>query len=347
MLRCKALWLAFLLTLLFVAVLRSAEPQQQKPAATKPAASAPATQPKENPVVAVVNGEQVMLSELLGRLNELNVIPEKREEVAAGVLDGIIDNALLVQFLAAQKVAYDTKAVDAQIAEAKAEYEKEGIKFADGLAQLGLTEQKLRASVIAEVRWQNYLTKNVTDKQLADYFAKYPEYFDGTEVRASHILVEVAPDVDEKTRAAAKEKVEKIRKEIVGGLRFPEAAQKYSDCPSKEKGGDVDFFPRRDKMVEPFAKVAFALKIFQLSNVVETEFGYHLVIVTERKPGTRTKLDDPALRKDLLESVGDVLKEEIVAKQRKVAKIEIAPGVQPPDQPKAKTATQPTGKTKK
>jgi parvulin-like peptidyl-prolyl isomerase len=346
MLRCKALWLAFLLTLLFVAVLRSAEPQE-KPAASKPPTPPSAKQTDENPVVAIVNGERIMLSELLGRLNELNVLPEKREDVAGGVLDGMIDNALLVQFLAAQKIAFDAKAVDAQIAEVKAEYDKAGVKIADALAQLGLTEAKLRASVVAEAQWQNYLKKNVTDKQLADYFAKYPEYYDGSEVRASHVLVEVAPDADEKIRTAARGKAESIRKEIAGGLVFAEAAKKYSDCPSKEKGGDVDFFTRREKMVEPFAKAAFALKIGQVSSVVETEFGYHIILVTGRKPATRTKLDDPALRKELLEAVGDVLKDEIVAKQRKVAKIEIAPGVQPPVQPKAKTATQPTDKTKK
>lgn len=343
MLRCKALWLALLLTLLFVAVLRSAELQQQKPGAQK----SPATPPNADPVVAVVNGERIMLSELLARLNELNVRPEKREDVAAGVLDGMIDNALLVQFLATQKIAYDAKAVDAQIAEVRAEYDKEGVKIADALAQLGLTEQKLRASVIAESRWQTYLKKNVSDPQLADYFAKYREYFDGTEVRASHILVEVAPDANERTRVAAKAKIEQIRKEVVGGLNFAEAAKKYSDCPSKEQGGDVDFFPRREKMVEPFAKAAFSLKIGQISTIVETEFGYHVILVTGRKPGSRTKLDDAALRKDLLEAVGDQLKEEIVAKQRKLAKIEIVPGVQPTEQPKAKTATQPTGKTKK
>jgi parvulin-like peptidyl-prolyl isomerase len=344
MLRCKALWLAFLLTLLFVAALRSAEPQEQKAAQPKP----PATPPDADPVVALVNGERIMLSELLGRLNELRVIPRKREDVAGGVLDGMIDNTLLVQFLAAQKIDYDAKAVDAQIAEARADSEKEGVKFADALAQLGLTEPKLRAAVIAEARWLNYLTKNVTDKQLTDYFAKYPEYFDGTEVRASHILIEVAPDADDKTRTAAKAKLESIRKEVAGGLNFAEAAKRYSDCPSKEQGGDVEFFTRRDKMVEPFAKAAFALKIGQMSNLVETEFGYHVILVTGRKPGSRTKLDDPALRKDLLEAVGDVMKEEIAAKQRKLAKIEIAPGVHPPEPPKTKTATQPTpGKVKK
>jgi parvulin-like peptidyl-prolyl isomerase len=259
----------------------------------------------------------------------------------------MVDNALLVQFLTAQKIAYDPKAVDAQIAEVKAEYDKAGVNMADALAQLGLTEQKLRASVVAEAQWQNYLKKNVTDKQLAEYFAKYAEYYDGSEVRASHILVEVPPDADERTRTAAKAKAESIRKEVAGGVNFAEAAKKYSDCPSKEQGGDVDFFTRREKMVDPFAKAAFALKIGQLSSVVETEFGYHVILVTGRKPATRTKLDDPALRKDLVEAVGDVMKDEIVAKQRKVAKIEIAPGVQPPEQPKTKTATQPTGKTKK
>ena len=88
MLRCKALWLAILVTFLFIAALRSAEPQKENQGAQKPPVSSSATTPNDNPVVAVVNGERIMLSELLGRLNELNVLPEKREDVAGGVLDG-------------------------------------------------------------------------------------------------------------------------------------------------------------------------------------------------------------------------------------------------------------------
>ena len=313
-----------------------------------PDAKKPATPPAASPndvVAAIVNGERIMLPELLGRLDELGVASAKRESVAANVLDGMVDNTLLLQWLAAQKIPYDTKAVDAEIAQLKAEHEKQGQKLGEALARMGLTEQKLRAAAVAEAQWQSYLTKNVSDKQLADYFAKHREFFDGTEVHASHILVEVSETANEGTRAAAKTKAETIRKEVSKkGSEFVAAAKKNSDCPSKEQGGDVGWFTRRGKMVEPFAAAAFALKTGEISIVVETEFGYHILLVTGRKPGTRTKLSDPELRKELLEAYGDGLKDEIVAKQRKVAKIDIAPGSTPPA---TKTAAQPTNKTKK
>jgi parvulin-like peptidyl-prolyl isomerase len=338
MFQCKALWLGLIFAALFAAAWKSNEPAQK----ATPAAKSP-----RDEVAAVVNGERIMLSELIGRLVELDIKPEQREDIAGNVLDGMIDNMLLTQFLASQRIAYDAKSVDSQIAEVRAEYEKKGVKFGDALARIGLTEQKLRNSVIAESQWQTYVKRSVTDKQLQDYFAKYREFFDGTEVRVSHILVEVAPGADQKTRAAARAKIDRIRKELTSGLSFAEAARKYSDCPSKEQGGDVDFFQRFGKMVEPFAAAAFALKRGETSGVVETEFGYHIIKVTDRKTGTRTKLDNAELRSDLMESLGEQLKNDIVAKARKAAKIELAPGVPPAEQAKTRTATQPSGKVKK
>src|SRR5207245_4069050 len=73
---------------------------------------------------------------------------------------------------------------------------------------------------------------------------------------------------------------------------FAELARQVSACPSKEKGGDLAWFRRVGNMVEPFAKAAFALKPFQMSDVVTTKFGYHLILVTERKPGAEAKFDE-------------------------------------------------------
>jgi parvulin-like peptidyl-prolyl isomerase len=345
MFQCKAVWLVVLFTGLFAAAWKSNEPPKttQKKASTPPAAD----QAPTNEIAAVVNGEKIMLTELVGRLEELNIPAEKREDMAGPVLDAMIDNALIIQFLTAQKIAYDPKLVDSQIAEVREEYEKEGVKFADALSRIGVTEKKLRDSVIADLQWQNYVKKSVSEKQLTEYFTKYREYFDGAEVRASHILVEVPDDADDKARAAAKAKIEKIRKEVNAGLDFGAAARKYSDCPSKEQGGDVDFFNRRDKMVEPFAKAAFALKKGETSGIVETEFGYHIIKVTDRKPAKYTKVDNAELRKDLLEAIGEQMKNDLVASQRKVAKISIAPVAPSADRANTKTAVQPTGKTKK
>ena len=73
---------------------------------------------------------------------------------------------------------------------------------------------------------------------------------------------------------------------------FAEQAKKVSTCPSKAEGGDLNWFPRSGSMVEPFAAAAFALKPGQISDPVRTPFGYHLILVTGRKPGAVTKFED-------------------------------------------------------
>jgi len=91
-----------------------------------------------------------------------------------------------------------------------------------------------------------------------------------TQVRASHILV--------KTQAQAI----KIRQEITAGKSFADAAREYSICPSKDDGGDLGYFCR-GMMVPEFEDAAFNLPIGRLSEPVQTEFGWHLILVTDKK----------------------------------------------------------------
>ncbi len=89
------------------------------------------------------------------------------------------------------------------------------------------------------------------------------------EVRASHILV--------KTEEQAKELYESIKS---GKEEFAQAAMEHSSCPSKSRGGDLGFFGR-GRMVKPFEDAAFSLKKGELSEPVQTQFGWHLILVTD------------------------------------------------------------------
>ena len=91
-----------------------------------------------------------------------------------------------------------------------------------------------------------------------------------TQVRASHILV--------KTR----EQAMKIRQEIISGKSFEQAAKEYSMCPSKDEGGDLGYFCR-GMMVPEFDEAAFAMPVRKLSEPIRTEFGWHLILVTDKK----------------------------------------------------------------
>ncbi|MGA1872582.1 MAG: peptidylprolyl isomerase [Thermoplasmatota archaeon] len=88
------------------------------------------------------------------------------------------------------------------------------------------------------------------------------------QIRASHILV--------KTKAEA----DKILNRLRAGARFEDLARKHSQCPSGRKGGDLGYFGR-GQMVKPFEEAAFSMQKGQISQPVQTQFGYHLIMVTD------------------------------------------------------------------
>jgi peptidyl-prolyl cis-trans isomerase C len=135
----------------------------------------------------------------------------------------------------------------------------------------------------------------VTEEDAKKYYSENQKEFETPEqVRASHILIAPQPalskvegttaaDVDpNEAKAQAKTKAQSLLEQIKGGADFAELAKIHSSCSSSTKGGDLDFFGRGD-MVEPFEKAAFSLEPGQISDVVETRFGYHIIKVTDRK----------------------------------------------------------------
>lgn len=103
------------------------------------------------------------------------------------------------------------------------------------------------------------------------------------EIRASHILVELKPGFTSEDTAKALEKITTIREKVLLGEDFAELAKEFSDdIGTKDLGGDLGFFSRR-MMVQPFDEAAFNLKVGQVSEIVKTQFGYHLIKVTDKK----------------------------------------------------------------
>jgi peptidyl-prolyl cis-trans isomerase C len=102
-------------------------------------------------------------------------------------------------------------------------------------------------------------------------------------VRASHILISYAGTSVE-TATRTKEEAHKLAEDLLARLNkgesFEELAATYSDCPSAEAGGDLGFFGK-GRMVKPFEDAAFGLKPGQVSGIVETQFGYHIIKRTQ------------------------------------------------------------------
>ena len=126
------------------------------------------------------------------------------------------------------------------------------------------------------------------DKQVSNDISKVSKN-DIAEIRASHILISTAK-LDAKGKAKAKERIGSLLKQIRAGANFEEMAKARSDCPSRINGGDLGYF-KRGKMVKEFEDVAFELDIGEVSDVVETIFGYHIIKLTDQKSLTPNATD--------------------------------------------------------
>lgn len=151
------------------------------------------------------------------------------------------------------------------------------------LANAGMTEAQFaylwqqQASVNEFVEKKVLAEVFVTDEELmARYEEDKHKYTRKPKVQASHILIKVEENATSEERAEALAKAEMLQKQAVEGADFATLAEENSDCPSGAKGGDLGFFHDK-KMVPEFSEVAFALKMDEISGVVETKFGYHII----------------------------------------------------------------------
>jgi parvulin-like peptidyl-prolyl isomerase len=144
-------------------------------------------------------------------------------------------------------------------------------------------------------------------------------------VRANHILISVPADADASVKAEALAKATKILKDARGGKDFAALAKEFSQDPgSAAQGGDLGFFAA-NQMVPPFSDVAFKLKPGSISDVVETQFGYHIIKVVEKQPSHTVKLDEarPRIEQQLKQMNGQRETQAFIESLRHKGKIEI------------------------
>ncbi len=277
--------------------------------------------------VAVVNGEAITMADLEIALHQAGPmvvqLPEaQKKQLQAQALGFLIDKTLMKQFLTRNKVPVDTNEVNRKVAEMEAALKKAGKSLQDFCRERSLTVEQLREGVAGDVQWHTYARQHLTEADVEQFYKDSKDFFDKTTVRASHILLRLPATATESERAQARAKLTELRAQILAGkVDFAEAAKAHSQCPTAPKGGDVGFFLRKWMFDESFARAAFALQVGQISDVVESEFGLHLIKLTDRKVG---ELSDYTKIKD---QVAEVCMEDlalhILTQQRKAAKIEV------------------------
>lgn len=292
----------------------------------------------EKDVIATVNGTAISRSDFereVGRYEQQMAMmgqtpnPEQLNEIQQRVLDGLIDRELLYQESQKEGIKASKSEVDERISTLKQRFPSEE-EFNKMIEKLGLNEAGLRSQFEKELAIKALLDKKfaakatITDQEMKKFYAENPDYFKTPErVRASHILVNVKPDASEADKAKARQKIQDVQKKVKKGEDFAGLAKEYSDCPSSAKGGDLDFF-QRGQMVGPFQDAAFAMEVGDVSDIVETQFGYHLIKVTDKKPaGTVTFEEAKDKIKGYLEQqkMGEEVK-QYAAQLKKGAKIQ-------------------------
>ncbi len=302
--------------------------------------------PGRDVVAARVNGQ--VLAELAVYRGLMRVQPGRRDEHRKDVLNYLIDNMIVDQYLLQLKLPVDAKEVEEHINKLRkeAQDEKPPKDFTAELKKLHITEDELRTELTFALRWDKFVLQQAPEKVLLDYFKSNPDMFNGSRVRARHILIPIAdgkPEVAQAKLVGLKNKIEQESAQAVAKLpattdpltrekqrakaleeAFAKAAFENSTCPSAKDGGDLkDPFHRVGEMVEPFARAAFALKPYQMSDPVLTEHGYHLILAVEHEVGKDVPFDK--VKPFVQEVYGERLREAVLAAYKGKAKIEIMP----------------------
>lgn len=269
----------------------------QAPAPAKPV---PATLPT---VIARVNGEDIPSSELQEAIASLEgqagrpVPAEERDQVFRAVLNQIVTGHVLLQESKTRNIVVADADIDSRVGQLRQRFPTED-EFAKALATRGLTPEKIKGELRKQLAIEKMIESEVTpqvkvtDQDVKAFYDGNPDQFKQPEsFRASHILVMAAADAPPEKKKEARATIEDVQKQLQAGGDFAELAKKYSQDGSAAQGGDLNYF-QRGQMVEPFQKAVESLEVGGVSGIVETQFGYHIVKLTDKKAGRTVPLPE-------------------------------------------------------
>jgi len=214
---------------------------------------------------------------------------DQKAALKKDILEGLIERELLYQKSQTVGIKVEDQMIDEQLADIKNRFPSEA-DFKTALGAMNLTENEVKTQIarglaIRQLIEQQITSKIViTDQETKAYYDNNPQMFkQPAQVKASHILIKVDAGATQTQKDEARKKIDTVQQKIKEGSDFAELAKQYSEGPSNTRGGDLGFF-RRGQMVKPFEEAAFSMKTNEVSGIVETRFGYHIIKVYEKKP---------------------------------------------------------------
>lgn len=280
---------------------------------------APAPNAADDAPLVVVNGIPIRRSDL-EFLHLARRIPEaRRDELRPRLIEELIDQQLVRAFLASRQTEAPPEEIDARLRALRGLIEQDGQSPEAVLQKLGLTEELLRRALALPLAWSQHVRRVTTVAQVEERFASHRFRYDGTQFRVSQIVRTLPADAAEEQRQAARLLLDRLRGEIVAGtIAFAAAAREQSQSPSAEQGGDVGWASYGTRLPRELIDAVGRSKVGEVSPVVETRYGLHLLTVTDIRPG-ELSLED--VRGEVLADLGQQLWNELVASQRAQSKI--------------------------
>ena len=313
----------------------------QTPAADAPSAStAPAVAPvpRELPeVVARVNDEAIEKWEIEAALREITLanmhpVPQaERDELVRLLLERIIGHHLAAEVARNRKIAVSDAELDEELRQMRGRYTSDRV-FDDTLAGFGVSRDQLRHQRRLSLDMAKLLEVavapkiKVSERDVEAYYRENPERFNVPEtVTASHILIRVNPDTTPGMKAEAQRRAAELLDQIRGGADFAKLAQAHSeDNGTAAAGGLLGAFPR-GRMEPAFEGAAFSVKPGEITDLVETSAGFHIIKVDEHQAGRTPPLDEVRadIRNLLIERGQQEGLDALIEEAKKTARIEI------------------------
>ena len=255
--------------------------------------------------VASVDGETITKSELYDVMVK---------QYGQDSLSYLIDNKIVEVAAGKENVKISDEDVDAEMKEF---VEANGGEktFNDALEQSGMTEKDIETEIVNYLKIVKLLESEVdiTDEEMKTYFEENKDsYNEPEQVEASHILVE------------NEETANKVKEKLGAGEDFAELAKEYSTDPSNaENGGELGYFSK-GTMVEEFENIAFSMNVGEISDPVKTDYGYHLIHLTDKKEAKEANFEDhkEEIKQTLFDQKISTLYSTWITEQREKLEIE-------------------------
>lgn len=233
-------------------------------------------------VVAKVNDVEITKDELYNQLVAQN---------GEAALNALIAEKIMVAEVEAKEITVTDEEIQENINEMTDYYGGEE-EMNNALTQYNLTLDDMKENITTNLQLQKVLEPyvEITDEEIQEYFTTNKEYLDqAEEVKASHILVETKETADE------------VKEKLNGGADFADLAKEYStDTSNSQSGGSLGYFGK-GQMVAEFDEKAFSMKVDEISDPIQTQFGYHIIKVEDHKEAKEATLDE--VKEDIKKSI--------------------------------------------